>query len=87
MATSDQTIKFEAHPIHLHRVQFQVIGRQGDAAPSAEGPGFWKDKVMVAPGKSLKVVARFNGFRGKFPFHCHIRAHEDHEMMRCFEVV
>ena len=30
---------------------------------------------------------RFEGFAGRYPYHCHIIEHEDHEMMRQFEVV
>jgi len=32
------------------------------------------------------VAARFSGYRGKYPFHCHNLEHED-MMMANFEVV
>lgn len=79
----------DTHPIHLHLVQFQVEARSGSAVPAgnAEGPGIWKDTVQVHPGETVQLLARFEGFRGRYPFHCHILEHEDHEMMRFFETV
>ncbi|MHC4217894.1 MAG: GC-type dockerin domain-anchored protein [Planctomycetota bacterium] len=35
----------------------------------------------------LRVIAQFNDYLGKYPYHCHILEHEDHEMMRQFQVV
>jgi spore coat protein A len=79
----------DTHPIHLHLVQFQVEERSGSSLPpsNAEGPGIWKDTVQVHPRETVRLLARFESFRGRFPFHCHILEHEDHEMMRFFETV
>jgi spore coat protein A len=46
----------------------------------------WKDTVDLAPGEEARVVARFDGYRGKYVFHCHNLEHED-MMMANFEVV
>ncbi len=46
----------------------------------------WQDTVEVAPGEMLSVVANFDR-PGEYVWHCHILSHEDHEMMRPFEVV
>jgi hypothetical protein len=35
----------------------------------------------------VRVIAQFNDYTGKYPYHCHILEHEDHEMMRQFWVV
>ena len=51
--------------------------------PSEKG---WKDSVNSPPGYRTRVITRFEGFLGLFPYHCHILEHEDHEMMRQFEV-
>jgi hypothetical protein len=32
----------------------------------------------------VRVIARFEDYPGRFPYHCHILDHEDHEMMRQF---
>jgi spore coat protein A len=58
---------------------------QLDARYSAEigGP---KDVVTALPGQVTKIRVKFDK-RGKYVWHCHILSHEDHEMMRKFEVV
>jgi hypothetical protein len=35
----------------------------------------------------LRVIATFDDYLGKYAYHCHILEHEDHEMMRQFEVI
>jgi hypothetical protein len=87
------------HPMHMHLVHFQVLDRQdfivvdGEVIPIGErmppepneaGP---KDTVAAYPDQITRVIARFDGWLGKYPYHCHIIEHEDHEMMRQFEVV
>ncbi len=45
-----------------------------------------KDTVRVPPGGYVRIRARFDRL-GEYMWHCHILAHEDHSMMRPFEVV
>jgi spore coat protein A len=47
----------------------------------------WKDTFRSMPGERSRIIAKFDGFTGKYPYHCHILEHEDHEMMRQFEVI
>jgi FtsP/CotA-like multicopper oxidase with cupredoxin domain len=47
----------------------------------------WKDTVRINPGEMVSIAARFDGFSGRFMYHCHILEHEDHEMMRPFVVM
>lgn len=47
----------------------------------------WKDTVRVNPGEMVVIAARFDGFSGRYMYHCHILEHEDHDMMRPFVVV
>jgi hypothetical protein len=78
------------HPMHVHLVMFQVLDRTdiatGQPIPLStyEAAG-WKDTVMALPGTKTRVIARFEDYPGKFPYHCHILEHEDHEMMRQFQ--
>jgi bilirubin oxidase len=89
----------DAHPIHIHQVQFQVVrrvvtdpmmsphGMMGQNAvlrPERWETG-WKDTVIVYPGELTRVKARFT-IAGLFVWHCHILEHEDNEMMRPFRV-
>jgi len=88
-----------SHPMHLHLVLMQVLDRQPfiftnnmvvpmgpRVAPPANEVG-WKDTVACPPNEITRVITRFDGFAGRYPYHCHIIEHEDHEMMRQFEVV
>ena len=85
------------HPMHMHLVSFRVLDRQqfavldgniepvGDPVPPAAEEDGWKDTVEVAPDEMVRVIARFEDFAGRFPYHCHMLEHEDHAMMRQFE--
>jgi spore coat protein A len=73
------------HPVHLHLAHFKVLSRQGQKTLRKDAG--WKDTVDVPPGQIARVLARFDGFRGKYVFHCHNLEHEDMMMMANFEVV
>jgi spore coat protein A len=45
----------------------------------------WKDTVVCPPGEVTRVVMSFRR-PGKFVYHCHILSHEEHDMMRWYEV-
>ena len=73
------------HSTHVHLVNFQVLDRNGRTpAPYEVG---WKDTVAVDPGDTVRVIMRFEPYRGKYIFHCHNLGHEDSSMMANFEVV
>jgi len=74
-----------AHPIHLHLVHFKVLSRNG-SRPLATDAG-WKDTVDLTSGEEARVLVRFDGYRGRYVFHCHNLEHEDMMMMANFEVV
>jgi spore coat protein A len=78
----------DAHPIHIHEVQFQLVDRQpfGDTARSPESweTGF-KDTIIAYPGEITRVKALFD-LAGLYVWHCHIVEHEDNEMMRPYRV-
>jgi spore coat protein A, manganese oxidase len=79
----------DAHPIHLHLVQFMVVDRRAMDGGPARGPepsedGF-KDTVIAYPGQITRVKAQFDR-SGRYTWHCHILEHEDNEMMRPFHV-
>jgi spore coat protein A len=91
----------DPHPIHLHLVRFQVLDRQlidvdhitgvvtRLGAPIAPEPGEmgWKDTVRADPDMVTRIVVRFDGFVGRYVWHCHVLEHAANEMMRPFEVV
>ena len=76
------------HPLHLHLVQFDVLGRGPDGTHEPDpNERVGKDTVRVNPGETVRILVTFGDFAGQYPWHCHILEHEDHEMMRPFEVV
>jgi spore coat protein A len=92
----------DAHPMHLHLVQFQILHRQGfdfgafiqgklklvgvPRRPAANEAG-WKDTAIVSPKEVLTILVPFEGYTGRYVYHCHMLEHEDNDMMRPFEVV
>jgi len=91
----------DAHPVHQHLVQFQILDRQkfsGTYVPGQpvrlSGPrtrpnnqeAGWKDTVRANPAEVLRIIAHYD-LPGEYVWHCHILEHEDHEMMRPFRVV
>ncbi|HEU4940980.1 MAG TPA: multicopper oxidase, partial [Candidatus Eisenbacteria bacterium] len=79
----------DAHPIHIHEVQFEVVNREPIGGGPVRPPESWelglKDTVISYPGEITRIKARF-GQAGLFVWHCHIVEHEDNEMMRPFRI-
>jgi FtsP/CotA-like multicopper oxidase with cupredoxin domain len=78
----------DAHPIHVHEVQFEVVDRQphgGTSRPPEPWERGFKDTVIAYPGEITRIRARFS-VAGRFVWHCHIVEHEDNEMMRPFQI-
>lgn len=47
----------------------------------------WKDTVRVNPNEMVTIAAKFDGYTGRYMYHCHVLEHEDHEMMRPYVVM
>lgn len=93
----------EPHPIHLHLVRFQILDRYafdrwdfkhtgnlrllGHAHPPLPGEMGWKDTVRCEAKMVTRIIIRFEGYVGRYVWHCHILEHEDNEMMRPFDVI
>jgi spore coat protein A, manganese oxidase len=93
----------DSHPIHLHLVKFQVLDRRnferfaytsrgvlkyiGPVTPPEPNEMGWKDTVRAHSGMVTRIIVKFEGFTGRYVWHCHILEHEDNEMMRPYEVL
>jgi spore coat protein A, manganese oxidase len=93
----------DTHPIHLHLVRFQILERQkfdvdrfhfenemrliGDPIPPAPGEMGWKDTVQAYPESITRIIVKFEGYVGRYVWHCHVLEHAANEMMRPFEVL
>jgi len=114
----------DAHPIHLHQPQFEVVEKRpidfmdldengvpddtnndgvitygsgaadfsqndiwiGDPIPLSPEETGRQDTILVAPSEMVSIAVEFD-LPGEYVWHCHILSHEDHEMMRPYEVV
>jgi spore coat protein A, manganese oxidase len=93
----------DVHPIHLHLVKFQILDRRrfdgfqymtagtlrytGPVMPPDANEMGWKDTVRVNAKTVTRIIVPFEGYPGRYVWHCHILEHEDNEMMRPYEVV
>jgi spore coat protein A, manganese oxidase len=93
----------DTHPIHLHLVRFQILDRQpyepwlfqtkrqlhflGPPEPPDANEAGWKDTVRAHSRMVTRIIVPFEGFTGRYVWHCHILEHEDNEMMRPYEVI
>ena len=93
----------DTHPIHLHLVRFQILDRQSfadfeylanekilttsDRIPPSSHESGWKDVVQCPPYSITRIIIRFEGYVGRYVWHCHILEHEANEMMRPYRVV
>ncbi|HEX4381558.1 MAG TPA: multicopper oxidase [Myxococcales bacterium] len=93
----------DVHPIHLHLVRFQILERQkfdidgyrfekkmqliGDPFPPELGEVGWKDTVQAQPEMVTRIIVHFEGYAGRYVWHCHVLEHAANEMMRPFEVL
>lgn len=78
------------HPLHVHLVDFLVVGRNtngGQPHPWERGP---KDVVYVGESETVRLLMRFDVSAGspggRYMIHCHDLPHEDHDMMIQFQV-
>ncbi len=57
----------------------QLVGSPRPLAPNEAGR---KDTASVNPGEVLTILVKFEGYTGRYVFHCHMLEHEDNDMMR-----
>ena len=105
----------DAHPVHLHLTQFDVLERRRISFTDADEDGVpddvngdgvlqiddvligeaidllptdlgAQDTSWVGPGEMIGIAATFD-LPGEYVWHCHILSHEEHDMMRPFEVI
>lgn len=98
----------DAHPLHVHLVNFQPQGRTpvavdrrtgdvlrdshgqvipvGPEVPVAPNERGWKETIRVDYASITRVRILWDGYPGRYVYHCHILEHEEHDMMRPFEV-
>ena len=76
--------------MHVHLVKFQILDKTdmttGQPIPLQPWEAnTWKDIVHIPPNVRARIIMDFEDYPGRFPNHCHLLDHEDHEMMRQFQ--
>jgi len=93
----------DSHPIHLHLVRFQILDRRrfdfnlyettrqirylSDPELPEPNEAGWKDVVRAHSLMVTRIIVRFEGYAGRYVWHCHNLEHEDNEMMRPYDVL
>ncbi len=93
----------DTHPMHLHLVRFQLLDRRvfdvfayrnnrglhftGPAIPPQPNELGWKDTIPCPAGLITRIIVHFDGYPGRYLYHCHVLEHEANDMMRPFEVL
>jgi spore coat protein A, manganese oxidase len=70
-----------------YRNEKGLLRYRGAPTPPEANEMGWKDTVRADPGMITRIIIPFEGFTGRYVWHCHILEHEDNEMMRPYEVV
>jgi spore coat protein A len=84
-------------------VRFQILDRRrfdafafrnggglryfGNAMPATANEIGWKDTVQADPKLVTRIIVPFEGYSGRYVWHCHLAEHEDNEMMRPYDVL
>lgn len=65
----------------------QPLRYTGPALEPAVHEMGWKDVVQCPPGMVTRIVVPFQGYSGRYVWHCHILEHEANDMMRPYDVL
>ncbi len=74
------------HPMHLHGCRFRVIS-EGGKPPHPADRGVEGHGRGAARARRSSCGPYFDGFAGRYVFHCHNSEHGDQAMMGNMEVV
>ncbi len=82
-----QILDRRALDVPAYIYQNRTLRYWGDAIPPDANESGWKDTVRCTPRASTRIIVKFEGYTGRYVWHCHILEHEDNEMMRPYEIV
>jgi spore coat protein A len=64
--------------------EYKPVGELVPPQPNEMG---WKDTVQAHPEAITRIIVKFEGYLGRYVWHCHVLEHAANEMMRPFEIV
>ena len=87
----------------MHLVRFQILDRRSfdepmyysrrqlryTSPPEPPEPfeAGWKDTIRAHSKMITRIIVKFEGYAGRYVWHCHVLEHEDNEMMRPYDVL
>ena len=78
------------HPLHIHLVDFLVVGRNTNGGKPFPWELGAKDVVYVGEDETVRLIMKFEVGKGatggRYMIHCHNLPHEDHDMMTQYRV-
>lgn len=96
-------LTMDTHPIHLHQARFQILDRRSfdtteyqknnrllyrsGPIPPEPGEAGWKDTVRANGHSVTRIIVRFDGYAGRYVWHCHNLEHAANEMMRPYDIL
>lgn len=57
------------------------------ARPPGRDESGWKDTARAYAGDVTRVIVPFDGYAGRYVWHCHLLEHESNDMMRPYQIV
>jgi spore coat protein A, manganese oxidase len=82
-----QILDRRALEVSAYIYQNRKVEYRGSTFPPDPNEAGWKDTVRATPMASTRIIVKFEGYTGRYVWHCHLLEHEDNEMMRPYEVV
>jgi spore coat protein A len=70
--------------MYYSRRQFRYTSPPEPPEPFEAG---WKDTIRAHSKMITRIIVKFEGYAGRYVWHCHVLEHEDNEMMRPYDVL
>jgi spore coat protein A, manganese oxidase len=68
----------------LQNATLRFTGAAAGPNPNEQG---WKDVVQCPPNMVTRIHISFDGFPGRYLWHCHVQEHEANDMMRPYVIL
>jgi spore coat protein A len=71
----------------VYLLQNATLRFTGDVLGPNPNETGWKDVVQCPPNMVTRIHISFDGFAGRYLWHCHVQEHEANNMMRPYDIV
>jgi spore coat protein A len=71
----------------VYLLQNATLRFTGDVLGPNPNETGWKDVVQCPPNMVTRIHISFDGYAGRYVWHCHVQEHEANDMMRPYDIV